>query len=473
MITRISSPNLAALPRRTPHGPRSRPRAATLFAGEVRRLLRLAGPIIVSQLGQVGMNTADTVMVAPLGATSLAAAGLGTALHWLGVIVCMGVLIGVSPLVSQAFGARDMARCHRVLVQGLWLALLLSLPLTLLSLAGGAVALAMGQDPVVARLTGSYLTALAPGILPLLLFLAVREYLEGMGYVRAPMLITFLGLAVNIVANRVLIYGLPGLVPALGVAGAGWATTLVRWVMLSAVLLWLRSHPRLRVHRGEGIAPERRLLGAIVRVGLPIGGQLGLETGLFSLAAVMMGWLGQVELAAHQVTINIASTTFMVALGVSMAGSIRVGQYVGARRPRRMRRAALATYLLAVSFMGLCALVFVSAPRTLIGFYTRDPAILALGARLLLLAAAFQVFDGAQVAGAAVLRGAADTRAAAVIAGVGYWLVGVPLTWLLAFPLHMGPVGVWSGLTAGLMVTALLLAWRVQFRLWRLAVEPQ
>ncbi len=436
------------------------------FAREVRRLLHLAWPIIVSQLGQVGMNTADTIMVGPLGAIPLAAAGLGSAIHWLVIVPCMGVLVGLSPIVSQAFGSRDLAACHRALVQGLWLAVLMSVPITLGSFFGEPVARWLGQDPDVGRLMGDYIAALAWGVLPFFLFMAARQYLEGMGRTTVPMVITFIGLAINIPANAVLIYGFGDVVPALGVAGSGWATTIVRWSMLIAVTAYMLASPLPGRTAGERFGPDRALLRRILRIGLPVGGQFGLEVGLFSFAAIMMGWLGPLELAAHQVTINIASTTFMVALGVSLAGSIRVGQCIGAQRPVRMRHAALATYLLAAAFMAVCALAFVLLPRALIGLYTRDPEIIALGARLLLVAAAFQVFDGAQVAGVSVLRGAAETRSAAAIAAVGYWGIGLPIAWGLAFPARFGPVGVWSGLTVGLLVAAVLLAIRARKLLW-------
>lgn len=445
----------------------SRSRDADLFAVEVRRLLRLAGPIVVSQLGQVGMNTADTVMVGPLGATPLAAAGLGSAIHWLVTVVCMGTLVGMSPLVSQAFGAGDLDRCRRVLIQGGWLAAVLAVPVTLVSLVGNEIALGLGQDPAVSELTGGYLAALAWGVLPFFLFMAARQFLEATGHVTAPMVITFIGLAINIAANRILIYGFGDWVPALGVVGSGWATTLVRWSMLGVILVFVIRHPRLRPRANEPASPDAAIIGRILRVGLPIGGQFGLEMGLFAFGAFMMGWLGPLELAAHQVTINIASTTFMVALGTSMAGSIRVGHHIGAGRPRRLRRAVLATYLLAVGFMALCAMVFVAFPESLIGLYTRDPDIVRLGASLLLVAAAFQVFDGGQVAGISALRGAADTRTPAFIAAVGYWGIGVPVGYLLAFHAGLGPVGVWLGLSAGLAVAAVLLAWRARRVFWQ------
>lgn len=252
----------------------------------------------------------------------------------------------------------------------------------------------------------------------------------------------------------------------MGVVGSGWATAISRWFMLFAITGYFLYHGGVRFHRGDPLRPDRALLKHILRLGIPVGGQFGLEMGLFSFAAIMMGWLGPLELAAHQVTINIASTTFMVALGVSLAGSIRVGQNIGARRPRRMRRAALVTYALAVGFMGICALTFVLAPSQLIGLYTREEPIIAVGAQLLLVAAAFQMFDGAQVAGVSVLRGAAETRSSAIIAGIGYWALGVPMSYVLAFRFDLGPPGIWLGLTLGLFAVALMLALRVRKLLW-------
>lgn len=448
-----------------------RRRRRRLFRHELRGLLRLAGPIVVSQLGQVGMNTADTVMVGPLGARALAAAGLGSALHIFAVIFCSGVLVGMTPVVSQAFGAGEHERCRRTLVQGVWLALALSVPVALFSALGGPLAELLGQQPAVASLAGAYMRALAWGVPPAFVFVAGRQYLEGMGVVKPTMVITFLGVGLNILANWLLIYGVPGWIPAMGVVGSGWATTIVRWAMLAGLALLLVRHRRYLDWRALHWRVERALLARVARIGAPIGGQLAFEVGLFSFAAVMMGWLGPVELAAHQVTINLASITFMVALGVSLAGSVRVGHHIGAGRARAARRAALGTYLLAVGFMALCALWFLWVPRTLIGLYTPDPAIIELGARLLFIAALFQVFDGAQVAGISVLRGSADTRTPMLAAAVGYWLVGLPVGYLLAFRTPLRPLGIWAGFTAGLAAVAILLALRVRHRFWQTPLE--
>ena len=433
-----------------------------LFLHELRALLWIAGPIVVSQLGQVGMSTTDTVMVGPLGAVALAAVGLGSALHVAALMVFTGTVLGMGPLVSQAYGAGDREACRRTLVQGLWLALALSVPMAWFSLEGEAIALALGQDPRVAGLLGEYMAAMAWGVPPVLLFMAFRQYLEGMGRTGPPMVITLLGLAVNVAGNQAFIHGAGEWIPALGAVGSGWATTLVRWTMLAAMLGYLLAAPGLHPFRGVRWRPCADQLRTIAAIGLPIGAQLGFEVGLFSFAAVMMGWFGALELAAHQVTINIATTTFMVGLGVSLAGSIRVGQHVGAGRRRGAHRAALGTYTLAVGFMALCALLFLGIPEALVGLYTRDPEIIRLGSSLLLVAALFQIFDGGQVAGLCALRGAADTRVPMLVTALGYWLVGLPAAYLLGFHTPLGPTGVWLGLSLALAVVAVLLALRVR-----------
>jgi MATE family multidrug resistance protein len=449
-----------------------RRRRSLLFLHELRALLRLAGPIVVGQLGGIAMNTTDTIMVGPLGAESLGAAGLGNAIYMSLLMVCTGMLMGMSPLVSQAFGAGDRRECRRVMVQGLWLAGLLAVPMTVIPLFGLLIARALGQPEGVAQLAGGYLAAIAWGVLPMLLFMAFRQYLDSMGITRPAMVMTFLGVAVNIAGNYLLIYGfdvrlpLVGVVevPAMGLIGAGWSTTLCRWSMLVAMVIYVLRRRDLAI--GVSLAPVAARLRRMVAVGAPIGGQLLAEVGVFAFAVVMMGWLSPVAQAAHQVTINIASATFMVALGTSLAGSIRVGQHVGAGSRRGVHRAVATTYVVVLSFMSLCALTFLTVPRWLLGLYTDDPAIVQVGMGLMVMAAAFQVFDGAQVAGLCALRGAADTRVPMWITVLGYWVIGAPVAYLLGFHTDAGAAGVWAGLVVSLGVVSVLLAWRARRVLW-------
>jgi multidrug resistance protein, MATE family len=455
-------------------------RRALLYLHELRALLRVAGPLIVSQLGGIAMHTTDTIMVGPLGAHALAAAGLGNAIFMATFMVCTGILLGMSPLVAQAFGAGDRGECRRVLVQGLWLSALLALPMTVLYLFGLPIARALGQPQDVSRLAGGFLFSIAWGVPPMLLFMAFRQYLDGMSLTRPAMVMTFIGVAVNVLGNVLLIYGfqvdLPLVgtwtVPAGGLVGSGWSTTIVRWAMLAAMLVYVLRHRALRPFAGVSLRPVAARLRRMMRIGGPIGVQLGAEVGVFAFAVVLMGWLSPVAQAAHQVTINIASATFMVASGTSLAGSIRVGQHVGAGSRRGMHRAVLTTYAIVLAFMTLCALAFLAAPRWILGLYTHDPQIVAVGLTLLAMAAAFQVFDGAQVAGLFALRGAADTRIPMWITVLAYWVIGAPAAYLLGFHTEMGPQGVWLGLVISLVVAALLLAWRVRRVLWGRPVLP-
>jgi multidrug resistance protein, MATE family len=443
-----------------------RRRRARLLAHELRELVRLAVPIIVSQLGGIAISVTDTIMVAPLGPRALAAAGLANAVQITVMMICTGTVMGMGPLVSQAYGAGERTECRRWLVQGVWLAALLAILPTAVCLAGRPIALLLGQEADVAQTAGAYLVSLAPGMLAAVVFAAFRQYLDSMGITRVAMVITFLGVIVNAVGNQLLIHGVEGVVPPLGVVGSGVATTIVRWTMLAVMVVYVARRADVTPFGQVSLRPAVAYLRRIVGVGAPVGAQYGAEVGIFALAAVMMGWLGPEQMAAHQVVINLASATFMVAVGVSLAGSIRVGHHVGAGSPRSVHRAVAGTYLLALAFMGLCAIVFLTIPEALIGLYTRDPAIVRFGTGLLFVAALFQLFDGMQVAGLALLRGAADTRVPMLVAILGYWVVGLPVAYLLGFRTPLEHVGIWTGLSVSPGVVGILLAWRVRRVLW-------
>jgi len=444
-----------------------RRRAAKLLAHEIGALVRLAGPISVGQLASIAMMTTDTIMVAPLGANALAAAGLGIALNMAVLIAMSGVLSGITPLVSQSYGAGDRLEGRRVVVQGLWLALILTIPVVALSLAGEPVSLALGQDPAVAALAGDFMFALAPGVLASLLFATLKYYVDAMGRTRVAMSVAFIGVAVNVLGNQLFIHGVPGVIRPLGLPGSGLSTTVVRWAMLLVMAVYIARHPELSPFRGASLRPHLGRLRSIARIGFPIGGQLGAEIGTFSFAAVIMGWMGPAQLAAHQITMNVASATFMVAVGAAIAGSIRVGRAVGAGSRRAVHRAVVASYLVSLGFMSVCAATFLAVPRFLLELYTRDPDIVRYGTGLLFMAALFQLFDGAQVTGISLLRGAADTRVPMLITLLGYFAIGIPMAYGLGFHTPLRHMGIWTGLTVSLAVVAVLLLWRIRLVLWR------
>ena len=301
---------------------------------EVAATLKLAAPLVGAQLAQMSMSFVDVVMVGRLGTSALAAAVLGSTAFFTLALICIGVILAVNPTVAQAVGAGDDELAARATRQGLWLALILGTPLFIALGWAEEGLVALGQAPDTAALAGEYLGAIRWGIVPNLAFTAFRGFYEGTGRARPVLLATLVGVAVNIAANDVLMYGRFGL-PALGLEGTGWSSALVFTAMAASLALGLRLSPTLRRYGVlAGLrTPDRAMLGTLVRLGLPIGATFGLEAGLFSAATLLVGWLGETPLAAHQIALNAASFTFMVPLGIGMAATVRVGQRIGAETP--------------------------------------------------------------------------------------------------------------------------------------------
>lgn len=444
--------------------------AEARFSGlwaEVKAMVRLSAPLIVGQISQVGIAFTDTVMAGRLGPADLAAVALGSSL-WLPVLLfCIGVMMALSPTVSRLHGAGREAEIALWFRQGAWLALglgALALPLVH---ELGAVMPWLGIDAAIIPLTGDYLAAVAWGLPGVCVFLACRYVSEGMGLTRAIMVIQLTGLAVNVVADYVFMFGKLGL-PAMGAEGTGWATALVLWLNGIMMLAYLRRSARFR-HlalfsgwRGPALAPVTRLLG----LGLPIAVTMVLEMGLFSAVALLMGQLGPVAVAAHQVAINFAALAFMVPLGLSMGITVRVGHALGAGRWRQARFAGLVGMGLGTAVMTVSAAVMVLAPGSVVAIYTGDPPVMALAVQLLGMAAIFQLADGLQVTALGALRGIQDTTWPMAASMVAYWLVGLPLAWYLGLAQAYGPRGLWVGLVVGLFLAAVTLTLRF---LWRSA----
>ena len=429
-------------------------------------LLRLALPVALVQVGLLAMGTVDTIMVGRVSAVDIAAVALGN-LYFFGVAVFgMGVLFALDPVISQAVGAGDPAGIARGVQRGAVLAVGLTALATLLLLPAGPVLALLRQPPEVVPVAAGYVLASIPGVLAFYGFIVLRQSLQAMSKVAPIVWTVLLANVLNVFLNWVLIFGNLG-VPRMGAVGSSWGTSLARWIMLLSLLAlgWPRLGPALRPLRRDALLG--RPLVRLLRVGAPIGGQQWLEFGVFGAAGILMGWMGTVAMASHQVALNLAALTFMIPVGIAQASSVLVGQAVGAGDERGARRAAGAGLLAGVGVMSLTAALFLSLPDLLARAYTADLAVLGIAASLIPIAGVFQVFDGIQVVAAGALRGVADTRVPMILNLVGFWLVGLPVSVLLGFAAGGGPRGLWWGLALGIGVVALLLLARVRRRFGR------
>ena len=425
-------------------------------------MLALAAPVVLAELGWVMMGIVDTLMVGRLGAHAIGAVGLASMLFFAIAVFAMGVLLGLDPLVAQAFGAGRVDECHRWLVDGVWLGFFVAIPTVALIYGMNATIGVWGLPADVEALVRPYLTVLTWSLPPLMLYVAFRRYLQAMHLVRPVMITLLLANLVNAIGNWALIFGHLGL-PAMGVRGSAWATLLARVFMaacLFAVILRHEAHvvPRLRdTAMGIDLVRLRRLFA----LGIPAAGQMVFEVGVFSAATALAGRVSADALAAHQIALNMAAFTFMVPFGIASAAAVRVGYAIGRQDPEGAMRAGWTAIAIGVGFMAAAAAVFLLVPGTLIRAFTSDRSVVEIGTALLFVAAAFQLFDGIQGVTTGALRGLGDTRTAMLWNLGGHWIVGLPLGYWLCFGLGYGVVGLWWGLSVGLVIcgVALVIAW--------------
>lgn len=429
---------------------------------ELRPTLGLAGPVVGAELGWVGMGVVDTMIVGRLGAEAVGAVGLGSVVFFTVAVFGLGLMLGLDTLVSQSFGAGNIDDCHHSLFQGVYLAAALS-PLLMAVVIVGAPWLAwVGVNPEVLRESIPYLRATAWGTFPLLIYAAFRRYLQATGRVRPVMVALLSANAINAAGNWLLVFGNLG-APKMGVEGAGWATTASRLYLALVLVGYTVWHDRkypaglLNTAWRPDPARLRRLLG----LGLPAALHVTLEVGVFAAATALAARLDTASLAAHQVVLNMSSVTFMIPFGLASAGAVRVGQALGRREPAAAARAGWTTLALAVGFMATAAVVFALAPRAILRSFTDDPRVLAVGVGLMYVAAGFQLFDGIQGVTTGNLRGAGDTKTPMAAGLLAHWVLGLPVGYALAFPAGLGAVGLWLGLSLGLVAASVvvLVAW--------------
>ena len=416
---------------------------------------------MLGNLGNVALGMVDVAVVGRVGELPLAAVSAGVIWTFGVFLFGMGVLRGLDPAVAQAHGRGDQPRLDRAFGEAVLLSLLLSVPVVLGCLVAAPGLLMLGQDPDVAVLAGDYSRVRALGMPGSLLFVGLAAWLQGQGHMRPPLIATLVGAVVNLGLDLVLVDGarLPGglTVPALGAVGCAWASTAVAWTK-AAVLLPVC---------GAGLAGVRgrwgdalRGLPLLLKDGLPIGVQTGLEVWAFNAVGLMVGTFGATAMAAQAVAMQIISFTFMIPFGLGVAASTRVGNLIGAGRPAG--RAAVVAVAAGAGWMLLSSLSIAALPGPAARLFTDEAGVIAIAVTLLPVAAFFQVFDGIQAVSFGVLRGAGDTRLPPLINLVGYWLVGLPLGALLAWPLGLGPRGLWWGLVVALVVVAGLLLLRLR-----------
>lgn len=435
---------------------------STPLRREIGAVVRLATPVVVVQVGMMLMGVVDTMMLGRVSESALAAGALGNGLGMGLSIFPMGILMALDPLVAQAFGAGDHRRVGTRLQQGLVLALVISVPWSLLMWQIEGFLRWTGQDLSIVGPTRDYVRAIIPGTVALLLFVAGRQTLQAMSLVRPAVIAILVANVANGLGNYALIFGNLGF-PALGVLGSGFATSLSRVLMLGT-LFWAGWPVFRRYARHLPQVWSRRGYLQVLKIGIPSGFQMGLEAWLFVAVTVMMGSLGPTELAAHQIAINLASLTFMVPLGISGAAATRVGNAIGRGDASGARWSAGVCLVLGTLAMVCSALIFWFLPRPLSRLYTPEEGVLAIAVTLIPIAAIFQIVDGIQVVAGGALRGSADTRIPALIALVGFWGLGLPLGWTMAFDRGLGAPGLWWGLTGGLASAALLLMTRLVTR---------
>ncbi len=427
---------------------------------EVRATLVLAGPVVISQIAQVSMGFVDTVMAGQLGPTALAAIGLGSSVNFTLALICLGVVLATGPMVSQAMGAGEPEQAAKAARQGLWIAAGLGLVCIVLLHLAGPLLSRLGQEREVYLLATDYLEAVAWGMPAFLGFGALRAFAEGIERPIPVTIIAISGVGVNVLANLGFVFGRWGL-PELGAVGVGWASTVSFWYLFLAMAAFVVFKPEFaRFHVFRSIRrPDPATLGELVRIGTPIGISFGIESGLFAITNVLMGILGVAEQAAHNVALQLAAMTFMVALAVSLAGTVRVGNAVGRGDAVAARRAGWTAIAMGTASMVVSAIVFLTFPRLLIDiFLDLDDAantdVVEIAVVLLGIAGAFQLVDGLQVGAAGALRGLKDTFAPMIIGLVSYWGIGLTTGYVLAFPLEMGAAGLWWGLVVGLASAA-------------------
>ena len=428
--------------------------------------LKLAIPIVISQLGHTLVHTADSVIVGHFAGTiPLAAVALVNSIFMVIMVIGIGVSYGLTPLIAQQSGKKDFKECGKLLANSLLINTILGVFLYVFTHFGSLLIIDnLDQTPEVVREAKPYLTLLSLSIIPLMIFMTFKQFAEGLGFTKQAMMISLWGNVFNICLGVIFVKGLFGINP-MGVSGVGWSTLTDRCVMAIVMAIYVIRSKHFRAYlKSFTISSIDRIRSlSILKIGAPVAMQYTFEVSAFSAAAIFIGTIGAVEQAAHQVAINMVSMTYMMASGISAAATIKTGNNFGIKDFLNLRLSAISSYHIVLVFMSLTAIIFAGFNQHLPWIYTSDQAVINIAAQLLIIAGIFQLFDGTQVVGLGILRGIGDVNIPTLITFVAYWIIGLPVGYYLGISLGMGANGVWYGLTLGLLVSAGLLFIRFNF----------
>lgn len=425
------------------------------------RIIRLAVPVVLSQIGQVTVSLVDNMMVGHAGTLDLAAAAFANNVFIIGMFFGMGITYGLTPLVGKAYGNNEPARVVQWLKNGIFTHVITGIVLTLVMLGIYFLLPYMGQETDILELAKPYYLLLCGSYLPFMLFFSIKQFFEGIGNTRIAMHITLISNVINVILNYLLIFGKFGF-PELGLFGAGIGTLVSRLAMpliFAGIIYWKPQYRSVFKKANAQVLSRKRIM-SLLKIGVPIGLQIIVEVTTFSVGAVMMGWHGEIPLAAHQVAIGLASFTYMISLGISQATTIRVSHQLGQHDIKSLRMAVYASTHLVLLFMSVMGVVFIAARNLLPLIFTTDYAVIEIASTLLIVAAVFQVFDGLQVIMLSALRGLADVNVPMLIAFMAYMVVGLPVSYIFSFTLNAGPIGIWYGYLSGLGMAGIFFYFR-------------
>jgi multidrug resistance protein, MATE family len=429
---------------------------------EIKLTLKLGWPIILGNLTQMSLGIIDSAMVGSIHSSQLAAASFVNNLIALPMVFNLGFTMAISPLVAVAQGEGDYDKPLRITYNGLWVAGMIAILFGILIHLNSGIVFRLGQDEIVANLSENYLIWMVWSILPMSLFSILKQFSDGLGFTKWPLYIALSAMPINVLLNYGLIFGKWG-IPALELEGAGIGTLLSRLYTLVVISILIFKHKQFgpyRQHLATQLIIKTERIKDVIRLGIPAAMQYGMEAGAFAVSGIMVGWLGYQQQAAHQIALNIAAMTFMVSLGISATGSIRVGYAYGKKDFGKVLEIGKTILWLSAAYGVLCAVFYILFRFQLPLFFNKEPEVVAYATVLLFLAGVFQISDSVQAVAVGLLRGIQDVKIPTILVAIAYWIIGIPLGYYLAFNVNMEVNGLWIGLVVGLSMSAIFLTKR-------------